>query len=534
VSKKTIAPVSKRSLRTKTTVSCALFAMRRLGAMILAALALPAAAPAGTVFLLDGRGWGHGVGMSQWGAEGYARHGWGYRRILAHYYQHTTIALAQPREVRVLLHDEQDSVRVGSSAPFVVVDARGKTLHFPARSVVVNAKFVLQHKHLHAPLRFVAGAQPLQVDFAGYRGDVIVERSPNGGLMVVNRLPLDRYLRGVVPWEAPKGWHFATYEAQAVAARSYTLATLHPGKLFDLYPDQRSQMYGGVRAERPETNLAIGATAGQVLTYGGAVIPAYYFSSSGGRTSSIHDAWPRAAQVPYLVSVPDPYDYISPRHVWPTAVLSAARLGAVLGLRDVRDAVVVENSSGRANAVRVLAGARWHTVPGDVFRAKFALHSTDFELRAMTLDAPPPALFGSRIAVHGWVRGLGKARLQELTAQGWRTISHLHPSSSGRFVLRVRATRSTQLRLAYNTLPGDAVTLRVAPRVQLTATGTKLTVRVSPRLPLLVQRLTHEEWRAVARGNGVFQRALRPGSYRVDVLGGVAYMSKLTRAVGLR
>jgi stage II sporulation protein D len=508
--------------------------MRRLiVTAVLAALALPAVATAGTVFLLDGRGWGHGVGMSQWGAEGYARHGWSYRRILAHYYQHTKIALAQPRDVRVLLHDEQDSVRVGSAAPFIVVDARGKTLHYPARSVVVDAKFVLQHKHLRAPLRFVAGAQPLQVDFDGYRGDVIVERSPNGGLMVVNKLPLDRYLRGVVPWEAPKGWHVATYEAQAVAARSYTLATLHPGKLFDLYPDQRSQMYGGVKAERPETNLAIGATAGQVLTYDGSVIPAYYFSSSGGRTSSIHDAWPNATQVPYLVSVPDPYDYISPRHVWPTSILSAERLGAVLGLRDVRDAVVVDNSSGRAKAVRVLAGSRWRTVSGDVFRTKFGLHSTDFELRAMSLNAPPQALFGSRVAVTGWVRGLGRARLQELTAAGWRTVSHLRPSSSGRFALRLRATRSTHLRLAYNSLAGDAVALDVAPRVQLSASGTKLEVHVSPGLPLLVQRLTHKEWRAVARGRGTFNRTLKPGSYRVAILGGASYMSKLTRPVGL-
>jgi stage II sporulation protein D len=72
-------------------------------AVILAALALPAAAPAGTVFLLDGRGWGHGVGMSQWGAEGYARHGYGYRKILAHYYSGTTIQVGDPRPVRVLL-----------------------------------------------------------------------------------------------------------------------------------------------------------------------------------------------------------------------------------------------------------------------------------------------------------------------------------------------------------------------------------------------------------------------------------------------
>src|SRR5919201_117019 len=156
---------------------------------LVAALALPGAASAGTVFLLDGRGWGHGVGMSQWGAEGYARHGWDYRRILAHYYPTTRLTVAHP----------------------------------------------------------------LTYELGGYRGDLVVRQRP-GGLMVVNELALDRYLRGVVPWEVPKGWHAAAYRAQAVAARSYTLATLHPNADFDLYPDQRSQMYGGVRAERPETN----------------------------------------------------------------------------------------------------------------------------------------------------------------------------------------------------------------------------------------------------------------------------------------
>src|SRR5579862_7949532 len=106
--------------------------MRVWAAVTVAALAIPATAAAGTVFLLDGRGWGHGVGMSQWGAEGYARHGSGYRQILAHYYPHTRIAVVQPREVRVLLLQRQRSVRVGSAAPFLVVDARGRKLHLPA------------------------------------------------------------------------------------------------------------------------------------------------------------------------------------------------------------------------------------------------------------------------------------------------------------------------------------------------------------------------------------------------------------------
>jgi stage II sporulation protein D len=506
--------------------------MRVWIAVAVAAFAIPATASAGTVFLLDGRGWGHGVGMSQWGAEGYARHGYDYKRILAHYYPETHIGLAQPREVRVLLAQAQPSIRVGSTAPFLVVDARGRKLHLPARAVVVDKRFVLKHLRLAPPLRFVAGAQPLQVDLASYRGDVVVKTKPDG-LMAVNVVPLDRYLRGVVPWEAPKGWHEQTYEAQAVAARSYTLATLHPGEDFDLYPDQRSQMYGGVAAERMETNLAIGATAGQVLVWRDRIVPGYYFSSSGGRTSSVHDAWPRAQQVPYLVSVSDPYDYISPHHVWPAQVLSETKLASALGLSNVRDIQVLRNSSGRARAVRVLTAAGWRLFPGAAVLAKFHLGSMDFDLHAMELDDPGRVLFGQTVHVTGFVRGLGRARLQELTEAGWMTVRHVRVSSSGRFVLSLRALQTTEFRLAYNGLAGDPVGLQVAPQVVVSADGARLRARVRPALPLLVERLTHRQWRAVATARGVFDRSLRPGSYRVTVRGSSHYAGETSAPVAV-
>jgi stage II sporulation protein D len=483
-----------------------------------AALAIPAVASAGTVFLLDGRGWGHGVGMSQWGAEGYARHGFDYKRILAHYYPETHVGIAEPREVRILLVESKPSVRIGSTAPFMVIDARGRKLHLPARAVVVDKRFMLQHVRLARPLRFVAGAQPLEVDLAAYRGDVVVKAKPDG-LMAINVLPLDRYLRGVVPWEAPTGWHEQTYEAQAVAARSYTLATLKPGQDFDLYPDARSQMYGGVAAERMETNLAIGATAGQVLVWRDRIVPGYYFSSSGGRTSSVHDAWPRAHQVPYLVSVSDPYDYLSPHHVWPTQVLSEAKLASTLGVSGVRDIQVLYNSSGRARAVRVLTAHGWRQLAGATVRTKFDLGSMDFDLHAMEIDDPGRALFGQAVHVTGFIRGLGRARLQQLTDGGWVTVRHVRVSPSGRFALTLRAMQTTEFRLAYNGLAGDPVRLQVAPRVLVSADGARLRARVSPALPLRVERLTNRQWRTVASGHGVFDRSLRPGSYRVTVRG---------------
>jgi stage II sporulation protein D len=411
---------------------------------------------AGTVFVLDGGGWGHGIGMSQWGAEGYARHGYDYRRILAHYYRHTALSSVPSRQVRVLLTQRRLRVRVASGAPFLVVDASGKKLHLAGRPVLVNSSFTLRARHLYPPLRFEPGAEPLTLGGAGYRGELVVNLR-HGRLQVVNVLPLDRYLRGVVPWEVPVGWHQATYEAQAVAARSYTLAELKPGADFDLYPDQRSQMYGGIRAERIETNLAIGATAGQVLTWRGAVIPAFYFSTSGGQTSSVHDAWPRMAQVPYLVSVPDPYDSISPRHAWPTRALTPAGLGRRLGLRGVRDAVVVDNGSRHVRVVRLLTASGWKSVSGLTMRNKLKLGSTDFRLGTLRLDAPSRrGLLSSRIEVRGLVRALRHGQLEELLGGTWHTLRYVR----GQFSATIRLRTQLQLRLVAEGVPGPSLTIR--------------------------------------------------------------------------
>ena len=279
--------------------------MRRLLVLLtLVLIALPAQALAGTVFVIDGRGWGHGVGMSQYGARGYAEAGWRYRRILAHYYRGTELRVVPARPVRVLLAAGSPAVQIGSSKPFKVVDARGKVRKLKPGTQNVAAARLAQ---LRSPLRFVPGAAPLRLGADAYRGSLLVHRR-GGTLTVVNRLPLDRYLRGVVPWEMPEDWHPQALRAQAVVARSYALATLKPGTLFDLYADTRSQVYGGIRAEEPTTNRAIGATAGRVLYWNGSVATTFYHSTSGGRTVSVAEAWPRASPVPYLVSVADPHD----------------------------------------------------------------------------------------------------------------------------------------------------------------------------------------------------------------------------------
>ena len=130
----------------------------------------------------------------------------------------------------------------------------------------------------------------------------------------MNTVALDSYLRGVVPSEMPNRWPAEALAAQAIVARTYALAHLHSGD-FDVYSDTRSQVYGGIAAEAASSDDAVAETAGQVVLYDGELADTFFFSSSGGRTANVQDVWGGAA-VPYLVSVSDPYDTLSPYHNW--------------------------------------------------------------------------------------------------------------------------------------------------------------------------------------------------------------------------
>jgi stage II sporulation protein D len=426
--------------------------------LALVLLGLPAQASAGTVFLIDGRGWGHGVGMSQYGARGYAEAGWGHQRILAHYYRGTKLQLVPARPVRVLLAEGRTAVKVSSSKPFKVVDARGKVRKLKAGTQNVAA---VKLGALRSPLRFVPGAAPLRLDDESYRGALLVHKRA-GRLTIVNRLPLDRYLRGVVPWEMPDDWHPEALRAQAVVARSYALATLKPGTLFDLYADTRSQVYGGIRAEEVSTNLAIGATAGKVLLWNGRVATTFYHSTSGGKTVSVAEAWPRASAVPYLVSVADPYDSISKHHRWGPFLLTAAEVARKLGVGAVRDLLVDRGASGRATQVKLKVQSGVKVFESQDFRRALGLRSTWFNVRVLNLDAPIERALANRpLQLQGFVRGLTKVRLEQQVNGGtWTTVRPVRTRPDGRFTVTVNPARTTSYRLATASAAGGAVTVK--------------------------------------------------------------------------
>ena len=125
-------------------------------------------------------------------------------------------------------------------------------------------------------------------------------------------------------------------EAQAVIARSYALRARNAGAPYDVFADTRSQVYGGVGSEVAAASAAVAATRGEIVTYAGLLAQTYFSSSSGGRTAANEEIW-GGAPVPYLRSVDDPYDRLSPYHRW------SARFGdreASRRLADVADVVV--------------------------------------------------------------------------------------------------------------------------------------------------------------------------------------------------
>ena len=489
-----------------------------------------APAASGATFIITGRGWGHGIGMSQWGALGFARRGFAYERILAHYYPGTVLTRAPVARVRILLAEGRRSLTVSSAASFRVRDGAGKSYRLGAGNHRIGPELRLEvpgkqrPQRLPGPLTFVPGQVPLQLG-KRYRGSIqvsVVDRK----LRAINFVGLEAYLYGVVPDEVPDSWPPEVLKAQAVAARSYALVTRKSGA-FDLYADTRSQVYGGVDAETFPTTAAVDATAGQILAYRGQIAVTYFFSTSGGRTAAIQDAWPGSRPVPYLVSVPDPYDTASPHHRWGPLVFSASgvakRLKLPARLFDLRTTV---NPSQRVTSVVALAPDRQLSVPASDVRRELGLRSTWFRVGVLSLVPPDrPAVYGSPQQLQGVARGVNVPTLeQRVPGSPWQRGVRVRPAADGAFTVAVKPKVTTDYRLVGSYVRAGIVRVPVAPSLRLlpVAGRAALRGRMQPALSgarVEIQRLG-ATWATVATTTvdpqGGFEATLRltPGTYR--------------------
>jgi stage II sporulation protein D len=345
----------------------------------LAVLAWPAFAD-GAKWVIKGRGWGHGVGMSQYGAYGYAKHGRGYRQIIGHYYKRTSIGNAGRHTIKVLLASGPNSVGFRKARR-----ACGKRLHR-------DQGYRFRRSGSRVVLRGTDGGRLANCGRTGtakgrstirvrgkglYRGK-LKATAAGGGLRVVNAVALDSYVRGVIPNEVPSSWPQATLRAQAVAARSYVLATARGGS-FDVYDDTRSQVYGGKDSETGRTNKATKRTRGEVVRHRGEVATTYFFSTSGGETESVQFGFPGAEPSPYLKAVKDPYDGASPYHRWRVRYSQAemeSRLSGLFSGRLRRIKVLKRGRSPRIVRARVVGSRGSSRVSGPGLQFELGLRST--------------------------------------------------------------------------------------------------------------------------------------------------------------
>jgi stage II sporulation protein D len=499
-------------------------------ASVIAAIAAGSACAASEA-VITGRGWGHGVGMSQWGAYGYARHGWSWQRILAHYYPGTTLGSASNSRVRVLLAAGQPRVSFACPGTIEVSDALGRTRTLAGGDYAVRGTLKLpvglEHRKipLPSPIAVTCPSAPILWNGSAYHGTLVI-RSDGHRLAVVDAVDLEDYLRGVVGSEMPSHWSLAALEAQAVAARSYALATLRPKAFYDLFADTRSQVYSGLGGESAKTDLAVSKTTGRVLTYRGAIAETFFFSSSGGRTANVRDVWPGNDAIPYLRSVPDPYDASSPNHVWRAKGIAPRLLGE-------GPVHVVHTPSGRVAAVRIGATE----LSGAAFERRFHLRSTWFDVGELSLtSSAPDVAWGGKVRLVARANGLGTALLQRLASTGrWVTLASVRDGRT----IAVQPRGHTIYRLTALGVRGPEIAVGVTPRLRVLASaGATLRgeIRPKPDGAVTVLRWTHRGWKVVAhplvddRGHFHAPVRMQPGAYRISV-DGDRRLASLTRAV---
>jgi stage II sporulation protein D len=508
--------------------------LRRPAVLAVASLCLAGPAAAGTAvasatFVFNGHGWGHGIGLSQYGALGYAQHGAAYTDIVSHYYPGTQLGPAPTRSIRVLLAQTKKLVTVSSGGAFTVRDAAGQVHQLAAGAysfgpgLRVKLDGVTQTQ-LPGPLVFGPQSSALELNGAPYRGTL----TALGGttVQVVNTLGLDAYLYGVVPSEMPYFWNPEALKAQAIAARSYALATRKPGLPYDVFADTRSQVYRGLAGEHGASNAAVDATKGTVALYAGKPAETLFYSTSGGRTAAIQDEWPAAKPLPYLVSVADPYDTVSPYHNWGPVTFTGAKLATLLKAPGtVTDLLPAANPSGRVGLLTVTATKGSMTVAGADARFALGLRSTWFSVGQLVLaPSQSPLPYGTPLQLTVAAKGLAGTPVleQHLSAQPWTPLVLPAPAADGSTVLALAPAQTTWFRLTVGTA-STTVRVNVAPVVTLDGSLAGTVRPAAAELSVDLQRQDGGVWSSVGTATvATFSAPVppQPGTYRAVVAAG--------------
>ena len=321
-----------------------------------------------------------------------------------------TIGMAAGQEplIRVGVLNNQISVLVSSDAPFELIGENGKSLgHFKAQErVTVSARvsgiavngIVANTSVIRVRQERDSSDTSIEVNKRHYRRIIDIRRSiGKTGLTVINTLPIEEYLYGIITKEISPDWSLEAIKAQAVAARTYALYNMdkHQAEGFDVCATTDCQVYGGRDSEAARATKAVNDTRGLVALYRGKLIPTYFHSSAGGYTESSENVW--GAYQPYLRAVPD-FDQKSPHYKWerrlsPDEVerlivnagyyIGKLQLFELSSLASVPIQTHDRGTSGRVKQLRVSGTEGTVTVTGARFRTILGLPSTLFDIQVI-------------------------------------------------------------------------------------------------------------------------------------------------------
>ncbi len=277
----------------------------------------------------------------------------------------------------------------------------------------------------------------LQAGTNTYRGTLVVKPAAGDKVTIIDELDIDDYLKGVLPREAVVTWPDQSLRAQAVASRTYLASHLnrHSDQGFDLCSDVHCQVFGGATKEHPRTNEAVDATRGQILTYDGKPVTAYFSADCGGHTERVGAVW-GLTDVPYLPSQRCDWDRSAPWFLWKNtftneyilASLKAKNLVKGTQLRSL--SVTKKSTSRRAERMSVRTDAGLYTMSGNDFR--IALNPE--KIRSTLFTSVERLKGGYVFAGKGWGHGIGMCQfgakgLAEIGKDYREILSYYYPGT---------------------------------------------------------------------------------------------------------
>lgn len=238
-----------------------------------------------------------------------------------------------------------------------------------------------------APLRVKAKRDIFYINEKQYKGDLVIHME-HRDILVVNELPLETYLVGLINAEMNSKWHLEAVKAQAVVARTFAMKKMEERrhKNYDVKADVSDQVYHGSSLEDEESELAVAQTAGEVLLYRGELANAFYHSTCGGHTASSQEVWGR--YYPYLIGVECQWCVDSPRYFWKYEI-SGAELGTLLQKKDIvigevkKIKTLGKTPSGRVSRVEIVGSRGKRVISATVLRTAVGytkIFSTRFEV----------------------------------------------------------------------------------------------------------------------------------------------------------